>query len=108
MLRATSSWGGSMRGVSLVLGLLTSVILVLGPASVSLADNAPGYETPEGIAIGVPNPTVRMSDEQVDVKVVERGAAAVALVTATFNMRNDGAALQLLTGFPNEYTVQDG
>ncbi len=97
-----------MRWVRFATAILTAALLVLGPESVSQADNAPGYETPEGIAIGVPNPTVRMSDEQVDVKVVERGSAAIALVTATFNMTNDGAALQLLTGFPNEYKVQDG
>jgi len=85
-------------------GLLTAMLL----APVSLADNAPGYETPEGLAIGVPNPTVRMAAEQVDVKVVERGSAAVALVTATFDMSNDGPTVQLLTGFPNVYTVEDG
>ena len=97
-----------MRWIRLVSALLASALVALGLGSVSLADNAPGYETPEGIAIGVPNPTVRMSDEQVNVKVVERGSSAIALVTATFNMTNDGAAVQLLTGFPNEYTVQDG
>jgi hypothetical protein len=84
-----------MRHASFVLASLTSAVLILGvaPAPVSLADNAPGYETPEGLAIGVPNPTVRMSDEQVDVKVVERGSAAIALVTATFNMLNEGSTV---------------
>jgi hypothetical protein len=64
---------------------------------------APVYETPEGVAPGALNTTVRMLDEQVDVQVVEKGPAAVAVVTTTFDMINDGPAAEIMTSFPDEY-----
>ena len=78
-----------------------SVILIVSTASVVRADNAPVYETPQGLGPGVKDTSVRMANEQVDVQVVEQGAAAVAVVNATFTMSNSGPTTQLLTGFPD-------
>ncbi len=75
------------------------------------ADSAPMWESPEGLSPGVADSTVRMADEQVEVQVVERDGAAVAVVTATFDLANDGPATHMLVGFPNfaaEATVGGG
>jgi hypothetical protein len=67
------------------------------------------WESPEGLAPGGPNVTVRMADEQVDIKVVEDGRQPLALVSATFDMANDGPTATMLTGFPNfAYSAVDG
>jgi len=42
-----------------------------------------------------------MADEQVDIKVVEQDGKPSALVSATFDMANDGPTATILTGFPN-------
>jgi hypothetical protein len=94
--------------VTLVVGSVLLLSLVGSPGGVTLADNAPGYVTPQGLAIGVPNTNVRMADEQVDLQVVERGDAAIAVVNATFDMANDGPAVQMLTGFPDTFMVNSG
>jgi hypothetical protein len=70
-------------------------------SGVARADNAPMWESPQGLAPGGPNVTVRMADEQVDIKVVEQGGNPLAVVNATFDMANDGPAATMLTGFPN-------
>src|SRR5438105_15166746 len=77
-----------------------TVALVASSAPSIQADNAPVYETPQGLGPGVKNTTVRMANEQVDIHVVERGDAAIAMVTATFTMINTGPTAQVLTGFP--------
>ena len=82
--------------------LLAFLLLLSVPASGDAhADNAPMWESPEGLAPGAPNVTVRMADEQVDVKVVEQEGKPFALVSATFDMANDGPPATILTGFPN-------
>jgi hypothetical protein len=78
-----------------------TVALVASPAPIIQADNAPVYETPQGLGPGVKNTTVRMANEQVDIQVVERGDAAIAIVNATFIMINNGPTVQVLTGFPD-------
>ncbi len=85
----------------LTAGMITVVVGSVGLVPAPLqADNAPMYETPTGITPGLPTTSVRMANEQVDVQVVEQGSAAIANVSATFNMINNGPAAQILTGFP--------
>src|SRR5579871_6339545 len=92
----------SMKPLRVMPIVCFGLALLALPVSVTLADNAPMYETPFGLEPGVKDTTVRMASEQVDVQVIERGDAAVAVVNATFNMSNSGPAVQVLTGFPNE------
>jgi hypothetical protein len=42
-----------------------------------------------------------MESENVSIQIVERGSAAIAVVDATFDLHNPGAATQLLVGFPD-------
>jgi hypothetical protein len=93
--------------LALVGVLAVSLALTGSPPPVTQADNAPTYFTPEGLAAGMPNASVRMADEQVEVRVLEQENAAVALVTATFDMTNDGPSVDILTGFPDTYFVQN-
>jgi hypothetical protein len=74
-------------------------LLVAGPAA--QADNAPMFETPEGLEPGMPGITVQMAAETVDINVVERSGAVHALVTASFDMRNPGPSVNVLVGFPS-------
>ena len=77
-----------------------ATLLVFGSSDVH-ADNAPMWESPEGLAPGSPSTTVRMADEQVDLKVIEQNGNPTATVNASFDMDNDGPTVQLLTGFPD-------
>ncbi len=75
--------------------------LLASSVSGAHADNAPMWESPEGLTPGAPNVTVRMADEQVDIKVLEQNGNPTAVVNATFDMANDGLTATVLTGFPN-------
>ena len=87
-----------MRSRPLIALLLLLSLVASGEAR---ADNAPMWESPQGLAPGAPNVTVRMADEQVDIKVLEQPGNPVAMVNATFDMTNDGPTATVLTGFPN-------
>jgi hypothetical protein len=78
------------------LGALTGVVDV----SPAIADNAPMWESPVGLTPGA-DTLVRMQSEEVSVQILERGAAVVAAVEASFDMHNPGPAAQLLVGFPD-------
>src|ERR1041384_3800990 len=77
-----------------------ALLALVGSGTVG-ADNAPLWESPQGLAPGGPNVTVRMADEDVDIKVIEQDGTPMAIVNATFNMANDGPDATVLTGFPN-------
>lgn len=87
---------------------LAAALVLLIALPVARADNAPMWESPIGLTPGGQT-TVRMAAEQVDVQVVERGSAAIAVVAANFDMVNSGAAQSALVGFPNfAYAVAPG
>jgi hypothetical protein len=71
----------------------------LRPAA-PLADNAPMWQSPVGLAPGRPGNSVRMVAEAVQIQVVEREQLAYAVVDATFELLNRGAELRMPVGFP--------
>ncbi len=83
-----------------VASALFAAITGMMTVSAAAADNAPMWESPVGLTPGAAT-TVRMQSEDVSVQIVERGAAAVAVVDATFDMSNPGSSAQVLVGFPD-------
>ena len=88
----TWAWG-------FVAALGIAVLVLLTPDD-AFADQAPFWESPVGLIPGNPTSQVRMAAENVDVQVIERGDAVLALVTASFDMINDGQDQILRVGFP--------
>jgi hypothetical protein len=84
----------------LVTGVLVALLASVSPAGVQ-ADNAPMWESPEGLAPGIPNSRVQMAGETVRIAVHENAAGVVADVEASFDMLNPGPDAQMLVGFPN-------
>jgi hypothetical protein len=83
--------------------IVAAVLLAGGSLGVPLlvaADNAPMWESPVGLTPGLPDTQVRMAAENVDIQIVERGSAAVAVVSASFDMDNPGPDASMLVGFP--------
>lgn len=100
--------GGHKWLLAFVVGLCS--LLLLWPTPLH-ADNAPLQLTTAGLVPGVTGTTVRMAAEKVDVHVLERHGAVHALVSATFDMSNEGSTVTLTTGFPKfsgTYFVQGG
>lgn len=90
----TGGWRRHWRFVILVLSAL-----VLASTSPGLADNAPMWESPAGLAPGGTT-QVRMAAESVDVQVTEQGGNPIAVVKAGFDMTNDGPQEVTKVGFP--------
>jgi hypothetical protein len=93
---------------------LVMIAVLLGQAMVAggvwspapaTADSAPMWQSPVGLAPGLPGVKVRMVAEKVDIEVVERENAVLANVRATFLLYNPGAPVQMLVGFPAYSTL---
>jgi hypothetical protein len=85
------------------LACVAAVVLALATTvtSVAHADQAPMWESPEGLAPGAPNTRVQMSAEDVHIQVRDKDGKAYASVDAVFDMLNPGASTQMLVGFPS-------
>jgi hypothetical protein len=100
--------------ITLLGAFLLTACAAIAPVR-ALADNAPMWDSPVGLAPGNPNSHVQMLAEAVDIQVVERPAQPsewgapnaldveiYALVDATFTMQNNGPDILMKVGFPGD------
>jgi hypothetical protein len=87
-----------------LVGALAALALACWTPMTLLADQAPFWESPVGLLPGSPDSRVRMAAEHVDVRVVERGDEVRAIVSATFDMVNEGPDVSMIVGFPASTT----
>jgi hypothetical protein len=88
------------RNRLIAVGFLVALLAWVLQAVVQ-ADNAPMWESPEGLTPGIPNSRVQMAGETVSIAVHENADGVVADVAADFDMLNPGPDTQMLVGFPN-------
>ncbi|MGE3912116.1 MAG: hypothetical protein AB7K36_22340, partial [Chloroflexota bacterium] len=88
------------RSVFFMMAGVLAVLSILPLSRQALADQAPFWESPMGLAPGNPDIQVRMAAETVDISVVERGNEIHAAVQASFSMVNDGPDATVKVGFP--------
>ncbi|MCL5026246.1 MAG: DUF4424 domain-containing protein [Chloroflexi bacterium] len=75
----------------------------------SRADSAPMWESPVGLKPGLVDNRVRMVAETVDLRVIERDGAVYAVVSAVFDLLNNGPDTKMKVGFPEyNYPVNVG
>src|SRR5437763_1130740 len=90
-----------MRRARVVAMSLLVALLACFPAAAVQADNAPMWESPEGLTPGLPNSRVQMAGETVRSAVRETADGVMADVSADFDMLNPGPDTQMVVGFPS-------